>query len=294
MSQPFTSSQIQAARRLILRSRRALFGTAGIVARGALRGQGLTFEEVRPYLPGDEVRAIDWKVTARMGRPFIKSFREEKQQTVWILVDDGKRMNFGSSGKAKREVAIEVAGLLALVATMQKDRVGLCCYGERSLCLPPRPSRRQAELIAAHLLGTEHRGGNLTLGEAVQRLQRHIKSRTLIFVLSDGLSDSPVADLRPLCRHHEITYLQLTDPWEIELPRIGPARFTDISTGQAVVVDTSSERFRRIYTAQAAQRSRALRQELANLQISWIPLQIDRPPIEALQRHFTRKRSRTG
>jgi uncharacterized protein (DUF58 family) len=170
VTQRFTSSQLQAARRLILRSRRALFGSAGLVARGPLRGQGLTFEEVRLYVPGDEVRTIDWKVTARMGRPFIKSFREETQQTIWLLVDDGKRMNFGSTGRTKRESAVELAGILSLIATVQKDRVGLLCFGERSFCLRPRPSRRQAELIAAHLMDSESvtHSGMHSLSDAVR------------------------------------------------------------------------------------------------------------------------------
>lgn len=278
----------RAARRIVLRARRALFGPTGTSAQGAIRGRGLSFEEVRPYLPGDDIRAIDWKVTARMGHPFVKSFAEEREQTIWLLVEESTRLRWGSAGTTKQELATDTAALIALAASLQGDRVGLMTFGESSIRVQPKRSHRQALAVVRRLLEKRSPAPPTSLAEAVTALRRLAKSRSLIFVITDGLTPGGADDLRPLCRHHELHFMQISDPWELELPVMGLVRFADCGTGETRLVDTSDAGFRKAYRHQASQRMRSLGHSLARLEIPLISVRTDRPAAISLQSHFRR------
>lgn len=277
-----------AARRLEFRCRRALWESWSGAAASALRGKGLEFEEVRPYQPGDEARDIDWKVTARRGTAYVKRFVEERQRTVWLVLDETRSMEAGG-GRSKRDAAIEALAVLAFAAVDQDDRVGLWTFGERRLSLPARSGRNHVLRIFAELLRTDGNpsaDGLRTLADVVDRLRRAARKRSVVAVASDFLFEDAANPMVSLSVRHENTAIAVQGAWEISLPMLGPVPFRDVESGRRRWVDAGDRRVRSAYEAWASRRLAAIERDVRRAGGSWVAVGSDETGISAMVRAF--------
>src|SRR5262245_9108530 len=235
-------------RRLQLRARRAVEDLLGGEYHSVFKGTGIAFDEVRSYQPGDDVRAIDWNVTARMGQPFIKRFIEERELTVILAMDCSRRRSFGTGAQPKREVAAELAAVLAFSAISNNDRVGLAQFTDRmEQFLPPRKGHRHALRLIRDVLFYQpsHRGTNLTAG--LDYLNRVLRRRAIVFLFSDFLDRDFDRALRRTARRHDLVAVCVRDPREEDLPPVGLVEIEDAETGRHLVIDTSASGARQLY-----------------------------------------------
>ena len=233
-------------RRLQLRARRAVQTLFGGEYRSTFKGTGLSFEDVREYQPGDDVRAIDWNVTARMGQPFIKRYAEERELTVMLVLDISGSMNFGTSRQTKRNVAAELAAVLAFAAITHGDRIGLLTFSDDvELNLPPEKSIRHAMRILREVLFQEPQGRGSNLVAALEQLNRVQRRRAIVFLFSDFLSDGIDEILKQTAQHHDLIAIRVTEPLERAWPTVGLVSLEDAETGEMQLIDTNSKQFQR-------------------------------------------------
>jgi len=229
----------------------------------AFKGRGMEFAEVREYQPGDDVRAIDWNVTARTGRPFIKRFTEERELTIMLAVDLSASGAFGSTDRLKRQLAAEICAVLAFAAVRNNDRIGLVAFTDRiELSIPPKKGQKHTLRIVRELLAFEPTGKGTGIKAAADHLLHVLNRRSIVFVVSDFLADNVDDTLRVLGSRHDATAIHIVDPRETELPRAGLVELEDAETGRRVVVDTSSRRVRTEYAALMKRRMDAARDAL--------------------------------
>ena len=289
-----TPELLAQVRRLTIRSRRAVEEVFSGAYRSAYRGQGLEFAEVREYVPGDDVRAIDWNVTARGGKPFVKRFDEERELTVVIALDLSGSLGFGTRARRKREMAAEAGALVALAAARNRDRVGLLLFTDRiELFLPPSKSRARALRIVREMVAFEPKGTGTDLALAFSFLGRVLRRRAILFLISDWMGDGFERPLAHLGRRHDVVALETRDPFELDPPSTGLLRTRDLETGRAAWVDLGSRRARAEWRAAQARRARALSDAFLLARAERIRLSTDQPVAPALIRHFeTRARAR--
>jgi len=214
----------------------------------AFKGRGIEFEEVRPYQIGDDVRAIDWNVTARMGRPFIKLFREEREMAVMLLVDQSASQSLGTHWQTKRELVTELSATLAFSAIKGNDKVGLTLFtDEIEKFVPPRKGTRHVLRIIRELLYCEPIGHGTSLQTALQHLNRTASRRTVVFLVSDFQDTGYERALKIASSKHDIIPLVVADQREFTMPKVGLIRLRDAETGKMVVLDTFSRANRRAY-----------------------------------------------
>lgn len=255
------------------------------------KGAGIEFEEVREYQPGDEVRSIDWNVSARMGRPYVKEFVEERELTVMLLVDVSPSARFGTAGYTKAEVIAELVAVLALSAVRNNDKVGLLSFTEDvEVFLPPRKGRRHVLKIIREVLyrRSEGRGTNITA--ALEYLNRIMKRRSVAFLISDFLTLDFSKAIKLVGKRHDIIPIVVEDPWEVELPSIGLIQVEDMEDGERMLLDTQDhhvrERLRRLYEADVRERKEIF--QAADL--DWIEVRTDEPYMIPLRRFFRRRK----
>lgn len=236
---------LRQVRRLHLRARRVVQTLLGGEYHSAFKGAGLSFEEVREYQPGDDVRTIDWNVTARMGQPFIKRFIEERELTLILAVDVSASQRFGTRQLAKRAVAAELAALLALCAVSNNDRVGLVAFtdGVERFVAPNKGPRHVLRLLR-DILAFEPDRPSTNLEVALDYLNKVQRRRAIVFLVSDFLSTGYEAAFRRTARKHDLIAVRTGDPREADWPAVGLVRLEDAETGQQVLVDTSSRAVR--------------------------------------------------
>ena len=267
----------------------ALVGTY----RSVFRGSGLDFEEVREYEPGDDIRTIDWNVTARMSVPYIKKYREERELNIFLAVDVSSSFWFGTTAVSKRDLAANVAALLAVTALHNNDRVGLVLFadGVREF-LPPREGRYHLLRVIRELLFAEPRRSRTEMASVADLLANVTKKRNVVFVLSDFLDVEFEAPLRALGHRHDVIALMLNDPREVELPAVGLVALEDAETGQVGYVDTAVGSVRETY-ARAARERRAQRlRTFSRMGIDRVDLSTDRPYVPALLALFNARSRR--
>ncbi|MBI2806416.1 MAG: DUF58 domain-containing protein [Planctomycetes bacterium] len=241
-----TREVLRQVRRLHLRARRAVEDPLGGAYRSVFKGAGIAFEEVREYQPGDEIRSIDWNVTARMGHPFIKRHVEERELTVVLLMDVSASMSFGTLDQTKREVVAEIAALLTLCAVSNNDKVGLALVTNSvERYVPPRKGPRHALRLIRDLFVhvPQRKGTNLSAG--LDYLNKILKRRSLVFVFSDFLDTGYEQAMRRMARTHDTVAVPILDPREEALPDVGLLETQDAETGQSRLVDTSCREFQR-------------------------------------------------
>ena len=231
------------------------------------RGQGVEFDEVRPYIPGDDTRTIDWNVTARMGQPFVKRFVEERQLTIQLVADISTSQAFGSGERSKRDATAELCALLAFSAIRNDDKVGLTLFhGGIEQHIPPRKGQRHVLRVIRELVS--HEGATdgprskglrppqqaTDVGAAMDFLLSILKRRAVVFVISDFLDDGYLRRMQTANRKHDVIAVHLVDPREMTLPKAGLVHVTDAETGQPALLDTGSRRVRDAYATQADER----------------------------------------
>ena len=228
------------------------------------KGSGMEFAEVREYQPGDEVRSIDWNVSARVGRPFVKIFDEERELTVMLVVDASASGDFGSGDQMKGEVGVEICALLAFAAIKNNDRVGLLIFtDEVEVFVPPKKGRRHVLRVIRELLFFQPKGIRTSIGTSLQYLDRVLHRRSVVFVVSDFMDSHYTDALRLVRRRHDLIAVTLVDPRERRLPAVGLVTLRDAETGELLVVDSGSravrEAFARAEATAADGRSRLFR-----------------------------------
>ena len=270
-----------------LRTRRLVNSLFAGEYRSIFKGHGMEFAEVREYMPGDEVRSIDWNVTARMGKPFVKRYIEERELTVMLVVDLSGSSQFGTVSRFKAEMATELAAVLTMSAVRNNDRVGVLLFTDRiEHVVPPGKGRRHALRIIRDVLVHEPKGKGTDVGGALEYLSRLLSHRAIVFVISDLLDAGMERPLKYLSQRHDVVVAPLEDPSEWVLPDIGVARFIDPETGQVVSVDTSDKRVREGFRKAADAERSARRQLLRRLAIDEVPVNTKDGYLEPLLKFF--------
>lgn len=257
------------------------------------KGQGIEFEEVRPYIPGDDIRAIDWNVTARAGTPHIKRYREEREMTVFFVVDVSGSCRFGSTRHLKSELMAEISAVLALAATANNDRVGLLLTSDRiEKAIPPRKGRRHVLRLVREMLAHEPEGHGTDLAQALEHLRFVLHHRSVVFLISDFMTGGYEKALSVASRRHDLIAIAVEDPLEQVLPRVGLLEVIDAETGRPMVVDTNRASVRRRFEALGRERREALRQGCRRHDVDLIELSTDRPYDQDLIQFFRRRARR--
>jgi uncharacterized protein (DUF58 family) len=262
----------------------------------AFRGRGMEFDEVREYQPGDDVRTIDWNVTARAGTPFVKRYREERELTLVLLVDVSASGAFGSQDRTKADLLVEVAALLLFSALRNHDKVGLLLFCDDVLrYFPPRKGRGPMLRLLRELVAAKPKRAPTNLGKALEFLGKVQRRRAVVFVLSDFLDQDPVALERSLglaATRHDVVAISVDDPRERELPKAGLVAFEDAETGERIAIDTSSRAVREAYAARGARREAALAAVLRRASVDRLALATDEPYETTLHRFFRMRERR--
>jgi len=261
--------------------------------RSVFKGQGMEFAEVREYQAGDEVRSIDWNVTARMGRPFVKRYIEERELTVMLAVDLSGSERFGTRGRFKSELASELAAVLAMSAIRNNDRVGAVLFTDRiEHVVPPRKGRRHALRLMRDLLVYEPAGTRTDLPAALEFTGKMVAHKSIIFVVSDFQAPDLEHPLKLLAQRHDVIAVTVDDPSERTLPDIGLARFIDPESGETLDIDTSDPDVRRRFGEAVEEEITSRRRLLRRLAIDEIPVHTDGSIVEPLIRFFRARETR--
>jgi len=253
----------------------------------------MEFQEVREYVPGDDIRAIDWNVTARMGHPFIKKYVEERELTVMLLVDISGSQDCGSGAAFKKDVAAELAAVLAFAAIQNNDRVGLMLFtDEVQHYLPPRKGTRHVLRVIRDALYMKPRRHGTRLAEALAFLNRVTTRRCVAFVISDFLDTGFRPALAVAAKRHDVIGVVINDPREAEWPDAGLVEWQDAETGNRHLVDTSDRAVRRQFAAARQEQRDALQQLFLSTGVDSITILTDRPYVQELIRFFRMRERR--
>ena len=259
------------------------------------KGQGIEFDEVREYVPGDDIRSIDWNVTARMGHPYVKRFSEERELTILFVVDVSGSQSFGSGTRPKSELAAEVCCLLALSAIKNQDKVGLILFSDRiEKSVPPRKGRTAALRLVREVLAAEETRRGTDIAGALRFLNQVQKRRAVVFVISDFMASDYERELRVAAKRHDVVCCRIGDPREESLPDAGLVEVQDPETGDVVVLDTSSRALRDAFASEAAREQEALTKSFRKLKVDLLSMSTDRPFVDDVHRLFRKRQVRAA
>jgi uncharacterized protein (DUF58 family) len=280
----------QKIRRLEIRIRGVVENVFGGEYQSAFKGRGIEFAEVRPYQVGDDIRNIDWNVSARMDETYVKVYEEEREQTVMLAVDVSGSEDFGSGEKPKREVAAEACAVMAFAAIQNGDKVGLILFSDQiESFIPPKKGRRHVLRCIRELFTVEPASRGTDLKAALKYLLRILRRRSIVLCVSDFFDDGYAPMLRAVSKRHDTVAVEVVDPREENLPEVGLLDLTDAETGETVTVDTRSEPSRRAYE-EAARRRRAETEALfRRLQVGHVPIRTDADYVEPIVEFFRRR-----
>jgi uncharacterized protein (DUF58 family) len=276
--------RVEVKSRLI--SEQLMAGLSGSI----FKGRGIDFEDVREYAPGDDVRRIDWNVSARHRKPFVKRFIEERELVILLLVDMSGSGHFGTVGRTKRELAAELAGALAFSAIRDSDRVGLVMFtDEVEAYHPPRKTRQHVLRLIRDLLYRPIERDGTSIKNALAFVNRVIHRPAVIFLISDFLDEGYERLLKATNQRHDVIALKMLDPRELELPDVGLAALRDAETGEVIEVDTSDAVVRKAFARQAAERQTGFRELLHKAKIGHLEVRTDRPYHKSLRTFFEQR-----
>lgn len=257
------------------------------------KGQGVEFDEVRPYEVGDDVRTIDWNVTARTSVPYIKRYAEERELTILFMVDVSGSQGYGSVRRSKMELAAEVTALLALTAIRNQDKIGLILFSDKIVkYIPPRKGRDSVMRLVREVLAAEDDAqGGTDISAALKFLNGVQKRRAVVFLVSDFLAPAESYErlLRATARHHDVIGVSVADPAESALPDVGLVELQDPETGAIQLVDTSSAAVRKAFATQAAAESEELKTFFRRTGIDTLSVSTDKPYIDGVRALFKRR-----
>jgi len=251
------------------------------------KGRGMQFDEVREYTPGDDIRTIDWNVTARTGKPYIKRFVEEREMTVMFVVDLSASGDFGTVNKAKNELAAEFCAVLAFAAAKNNDKVGLLIFTDRiELYIPPKKGISHMLRLIRELMCFEMPKRKTNISGALDYLAKVVRKKATVFLVSDFIETDFKKPLSLLNKRHDVIAAVVRDKAEVMLPGIGLIEFSDAETGETIFIDTSSRKFRDQYSNTAAQRFDELKSMLRTINVDCVSISTDKPYIQDLVRFF--------
>jgi len=258
----------------------------------AFKGRGIEFSEVRPYQFGDDIRSIDWNVTARAGETFVKIFEEEREQTLVLMVDISGSGNFGSHNKFKQEIAAEICAILGFSAIKNNDKVGLLLFSDQvELFVPPKKGRRHVLRLIRELFTHVPLSRRTNLSAALNHMLHVIRRRSIVLIMSDFFDEGFEKALGMVARRHDTVAIQLRDQREHEMPAVGLVELTDPETNTTVVMDTSRSRTRAAFRAHARQRQDTLTGLLRRCRVDHVEIDTLQDYVESLVRFF---RNRAG
>lgn len=287
-------------REVLKQVRRIEISTRGLVNEvfsgeyhSVFKGRGMNFAEVREYQYGDDIRSIDWNVTARSGAPFVKIFEEERELTVMLVVDVSASGDFGSRQRLKSEVAVEICALMAFSATKNNDKVGLIIFSDRiEKFVPPRKGRKHVLRVLRELLYHEPEGRGTDITGALEYLTHVQRKKAVTFLVSDFRDDGFERALSIAGRRHDLIAVRLSDVREQELPPLGYLELEDPETGERVVVNTSSPDFRTAFEGTVARRRSELDRALRRSKVDVIEIDPGEPYVKPLMRFFQERARR--
>ena len=254
------------------------------------KGQGVEFDEVRPYVPGDDIRSIDWNVTARTGSPHVKRFSEERELTVIFLVDVSGSQIFGSGSRSKSELAAELTCLLAMTAIRNQDKIGLILFSDRILkSIPPRKGRTAVMRLVREVLAADETREGTDIAAALRFLNNVQKRKAVVFLVSDFQDSNYEKELRVTARRHDVIACPISDPCEWTLPNVGLIELQDPESGELLLVDTASTAVRNAFEARAAQDREALMRFFNLSGMDTVALSTDRAYIDDVRALFRRR-----
>ena len=274
--------------------RRLEIGTKGLVNEifsgeyhTVFKGRGMEFSEVREYVPGDDIRLIDWNVSARTGSPFVKIFSEERELSMMLVVDMSRSGTFGTSYRMKDEVAIEICALLAFSAMKNNDKVGLLIFTDKvEKFLPPRKGRQHVLRVLREIVYHEPENTGTNMKSALEYLLRVIRRNSVVFILSDFMDDGYQKSLRVLSSKHDVIAIKVTDKLEMELPDAGLISLVDAETGENVVIDTSDKKIRNSYSALRQAQQEGLEKMFKKINLDHITIKTGESYVEPLYKFF--------
>ncbi|MBN1164405.1 MAG: DUF58 domain-containing protein [Candidatus Krumholzibacteriota bacterium] len=257
------------------------------------KGRGMEFDEVREYMPGDEIRTIDWNVTARTGTPYVKRFVEERELTVIFLVDLSASGDFGSVRKLKNEVAAEFCALLAFSAVKNNDKVGLIVFTDQvEMFIPPKKGTRHVLRVIRELLNFKPRQARTDIEGALDYLGKVTTKRAVVFLVSDFQAEGFERSMRVISKRHDLVAVTVVDPREVRLPRVGLVELEDAETGEIILIDTSSLAVRKRYERLGRERSGFFRELFASMGVDQIEVDTDKDYVYKLVQFFRSRERR--
>ena len=258
----------------------------------AFKGRGMSFSEVRDYQYGDDVRNIDWNVTARTGEAHVKVFEEERELTIMFLIDLSKSSFFGTANQFKNATITEICAVIGFSALSNNDKVGAILFTDQiEKYIPPQKGRKHILLIIRELINFEPKNVSTNISIPLQYLNNVIKKRSITFLLSDFIADEYESPLRIASKKHDIIGIQLYDPWEAELPNVGLVRVKDSETGKEQILDTSSKSVRRKYLEWNTRIREYMKESFKKSGLDVIRIRTDEDYVKALLKFF-KKRSK--
>ncbi len=257
------------------------------------KGRGMEFSEVREYQLGDDVRNIDWNVTARSGHPYVKIFEEERELTVVLMVDVSSSGNFGTTHQLKREIAAELSAVLAFSAIKNNDKVGLLIFSDKiEKFIPPRKGKQHVLRVIREILFYKPQEAKTDLSVALEYLSRLLKRKSTVFLISDFLTEQYEKALQMANKKHDIIAVSITDPREITLPDAGMVELEDAETGETLLVDTGNAQIRSEFYEQSGGRQRELSGFFKSIGVDHINIRTDRSYVDPINKFFKMRAKR--
>jgi uncharacterized protein (DUF58 family) len=288
-----TRELIKKVRKIEITTNRVVSNQLAGQYHSVFKGRGMSFAEVRPYQAGDEIRAIDWNVSARMNETYVKQFEEERELTVMILVDQSASGLFGTHAQSKAELAAEIAAVLAFSAIKNNDRVGLILFTDGvERFVPPKKGKKHVLRVVTEILEHEPTSTRTDLSAGLSFLTRLAKRRSVAFVISDFLAEGYEKALRIAHQRHDVVPIVLSDPVEEHIPDVGVVFLRDAETGEVVPVDTGDRRFRARWREFQRMEREGRERLLRKLDIEWVDVRTDRAYLPSLTRFFQRRAAR--
>ena len=287
-----TQELLKRLRRIEIKSSRLSEDIFSGAYRSAFKGRGMSFSEVREYQPGDDVRDIDWNVTARYARPYVKVYEEERELTMILLVDISRSEHFGTVGMTKRQRVAEIVGTLAFSTIKNNDNVGVIFYSDRvEKYIPPSKGHKHVLTILSEILSIEPEGSGTDISVALRFAHNVQRKSCTLFLLSDFIDGSDYAKTLAVVRNkHDLLAMQVYDPHEAELPMVGLLRVRDAETGEMRMIDSSSKSVRKQYRDYWQELSGKLRETFSKYNIGYASVSTSEDYVPRLQRLFTHPR----
>ncbi len=280
-------------RRIEIRTTKLVNSLFGGEYQSVFKGQGIEFADVREYIPGDDIRTIDWNVTARSQHPYIKKYAEERELQVVFLVDSSASTFFGTRDRLKSEAIAEVCALLAFSAWKNNDKVGLVSFTDQiEKYVAPRKGRSRILRVIRDILYPEIKGKGTDIKMALDFANRVLRRRGIIFLVSDFIGDGYLTPLRILAKKHDLIAIKLNDPLEKRFPKAGFVELKDAESGKRAFVNTHSGKWRREYRENARKRDEKIKSEFKSAKIDSIDLELGKDTIDPILRFFKEREKR--